>query len=242
MGNNCQGGIVSTQQQNTDDCPQCKSIAGITQSADLKSLVVTYTDGSSQTFVFPPGTQGPPGPQGPAGIDVLYNLLTPTPTNTTGWATIPGGAYSIPADTLAHDGSEVVIHIAYAWNDAVNQPTSSGIRMQFNGSDINIALGATPAFNQNAIYGIEFDVRIWRTSNTTANLEWKITYWKYWNDAGSHAFPQVSYNSPVFQKQEVQPLSSLDWTATAYPIAVQANSVNSGDIMLAEFEVKLGTH
>lgn len=199
----------------------------------------TYLDNSTgDIYLKVGGSWGSPtlniiGAAGADGAAVLTNQFPNTATLGTSFETLNASnsgtartAWSLALNTLTTNGDEIFIHSKFRTTSV--SPTTQGCRIQFNGS----TLVFSPVFGavSNCV-AIEIDVRLARTSNTTANAVATVR----WLANGLLSNP-VLYEI----RSTVTPIAGLNFTTTAYDITAQADSVVIGDITLDEFEIQLG--
>ena len=152
---------------------------------------------------------------------LLYNNFADQDTTTAlAWETLD--SYQIPAATLTTNGDEVVFSATLTTSSWTSEEQLT--RILFNGSAFS-ALGIPQSFTFVNIQKIVYTGRIVRTSNTTANVVLNI---KSYTD--NYAWIS-EYQFPLLQ------LATLNFTTTAYTLAVQGYSAVIGDITSESLEI-----
>lgn len=244
---NCIGGTIPSLQVQNTDCT-CVSIQSITWNQAGNRFTITLNNGQSITS---PILTGPAGSQPTiefrvsgsilqysvdggswinlydlaqnAGSYILANDFPNASTGGTTWEAL--NTYQIAAGQLSTNGSQLTITSVFTTNASVPAPTQL-VRQTFNGSALNTPLNI--GFYANNITKIIVETRIVRITNTSIKYVQSVIF------CVGGLGGTVVFRTFI---QDVQAISGLNLTTTAYDITSEGNSDVIGDITLESFNI-----
>lgn len=163
MATPCAPGKLSTLTFDNPDCPECRGIKNITQSADKLSMTIYYTDGTSQVFSLPTvtGATGAAGAAGATGVVILHNDTDDSTTTTNALETLK--TFPMVAGQMATDGDILQIRARFRANaDAIQ-------KWGYIYLDGVALIGWY--MQDNPVTGMDFTANISRTSATAGDLD-----------------------------------------------------------------------
>lgn len=248
---NCTGGEITSLQVNNTDC-SCVSISRITWNSagtqftivlsngqSLTSPVLTGATGSAPTVVFRVlGTELQYSVNGAAYISIYdfdsspstFVLYNPQVThNTTGTALETLDSYTLPAGTLASDGSYIKVRAEFIANTANVYGSTKSVGLYFGGNNITNTSYQLFVNNCNKLI---LEATINRFSYTVVKNELDVIAGVY-----SGGFMYLLPNGVL--NYFGGSMTSLNLTTTAYVIAAKADGIAVGDITLQNFCVTI---